>query len=678
MLPSSRLRLHLVLPFHQPLSASQTDIAAVIQHTYAPLLTAMEATPAARLSLHFGGHLLDYLARHDEKFLLRVKDLRKKGQVEVLSGLFYGGLTGHLPEQDVRGQIEMGHEFWESFLGETPSGFWLSELSWSKELPRMFAQTGLQYGFVSDSQLHPTQGDFLAAGMAPSFGRVERAGHAVSAFVLEPTLSTQLPCALPATWLAAAHAAAACRPHHTLATWLRAEAMQPLAHADGAAWLKQFLGVLSNDPKVEMCLPEASHLSMRPAVAPLRLRHIIATELQPTGEPHVAAEFADFAFLYSEVDLLQRRMMRVTLKLHGAIGVMEDEELEESWSDSLATAQRLVFAALCPDAYWRGLAAGFSDPALRDATTARLQRAENMLDALLQGKEAWMSYEEQDLDGDLAEEVFVATAAVQAWVAPQRGGQIYTLDDRLGERNVLDVGSRRAEPFFAEVQRAQKKRSSSAGAAQDPLPLHADAHSRRGIRQFWGSLDVDASAALCGTAANALQAPLDWEVGRCGIDEDGDCSFSLELEALLPVGNSHGKNHSCAVQVQRRLHMPLEAPQLQLHTALTPHKQATGTYALEIPVRLGGATPQLTVNGELHTALSPTTFASVQTLTLRDAAGQGLDLHFATPTAVWCMALHTTVRKIDGFCAMPQGLILMPHVRVTGACTLDVRLTVVR
>jgi hypothetical protein len=658
MLPSSRLRLHLVLPFHQPLSASQQDIAAVIHHTYAPLLTAMEAAPAARLSLHFGGHLLDYLARYDEKFLLRVKDLRKRGQVEVLSGLFYGGLTGHLPEQDVRGQIEMGREFWESFLGETPSGFWLSELSWSKELPRMFAETGLQYGFVSDSQLHPTQGDFLPVGMAPSFGRVERAGHAVSAFVLEPSLSSQLPCGKVAAWLAAAHTAAARRPHRTLATWMRAEALQP--HAHGAAWLQEFLGALGANPQVELCLPEASHQSLRPAVAPLRLRHIIATELQPTGEPHVAAEFADFAFLYSEVDLLQRRMMRVTLKLHGAIGVMEDEELEESWSDSLATAQRLVFAAQCPDAYWRGLAAGFSHPALRDATTARLQRAESMLDALLQGKEAWMSYEEQDLDGDLAEEVFVATAALQAWVAPQRGGQIYTLDDRLGERNLLDVGSRRAEPFFAEVR-----------LHGDNLPLHTDAHPRRGIRQFWGSLDVEAEAALCGTAANALQSPLAWEIRRCGIDEDGDCSFGLELVAQLSFDGD-------SVQVSRRLHMPIESPQLQLHTDLTPQGHAAGTYALEIPVRLGCATPQITVNGEARTAADPTTFAAVRTLTLRDATGNGLDLHFATPTAVWCMALHTTVREVDGYHAMPQGLILMPHVRVTQACALDVRLTVVR
>ncbi|RYF05808.1 MAG: hypothetical protein EOO40_10010, partial [Deltaproteobacteria bacterium] len=114
---ASQLPLQIVVAAHPPLHTSEADHQTALRNIYEPLLQALHRHPEVRLTLHFGGPLLDYLARHQEATLLGLGALRQRGQIEILGGLFYGGLVSHLPEQDVRGQIEMAREFWESFLG---------------------------------------------------------------------------------------------------------------------------------------------------------------------------------------------------------------------------------------------------------------------------------------------------------------------------------------------------------------------------------------------------------------------------------------------------------------------------------------------------------------------------------------------------------------------------------
>src|SRR5689334_11421436 len=111
---AERVPLQIVIPFHQPVSAGPEALDQALERCYLPLLDAIEARADARVALHFSGHLLDHLARSHEAVLMRLKELQKNGQVEVLGGLFYGGIPSILPEVDVRGQIEMTGQFWES------------------------------------------------------------------------------------------------------------------------------------------------------------------------------------------------------------------------------------------------------------------------------------------------------------------------------------------------------------------------------------------------------------------------------------------------------------------------------------------------------------------------------------------------------------------------------------
>lgn len=675
------IRIQVVIPFHQPLTASDADMAQACDSCYLPILDAIEAHDNLRVSLHFTGHLLDYLARKREEFLLRIKSLTKRGQVEVLGGLFYGGIPALLPEMDVRGQIEMAGEFWDSFLGVVPKGFWLSELAWTPELPRLVEETGLEYGFIASGQLH------MEDGMQRALGSVERGGQRLPAFVLDTALSSTLPSRPVDEWIEAAIDHGSKNPHRLLSVWVRAESLglEPGTAAwclDGG-WLSTWFAALSERAELEAVLPADTYPAVHP-VEPLRLRNVCAAELLPMGDTEGVVDWTDFPFLFAEVDTLYRRMLRASEKLREAIGIMEDDELEDTWSDKLATAQRLVFSSQATDAYWRGAKPGFSDPLVRDATMARLARAEAMIDTLVQGEDDFLSTEESDLDGDLAEEVFVSTRHLLAWLVPARGGDVRCLDDRIAERTVLDVGGRRAEPFFSSMAKAPQRSTGKAAKALarrgesltrlgGELPTDSDSVVRRGIRQWILEANATATGFFTGAAADLTPAHVPWDVRNNGIDEEGDLSYTLTLagELALPGGPAR------TLKIEKDLIVPIDAPELRMRCRLELSGGPPVLWAVEIPTRLGPGAMRLWVNGKTVEASTPSQAADVSELRIEAPDGELMELRCTPSLRVWWLPLRTSVRDLDGYRAIDQGLIVVPHLHVDGKAEIEITLSLV-
>ncbi|MBI3179205.1 MAG: DUF1925 domain-containing protein, partial [Deltaproteobacteria bacterium] len=458
------IRLQLVIPFHQPLCAGEDELDKKCEQGYAPLIEAIEGC-TAQVALHFTGHLLDHLSHRRSEILWRIKSLVQNGRAEVLGGLFYGAAPTLIPEIDVRGQIEMMTEYWESAAGVTPAGFWLHQLAWTPDMPRLLAETGLEYGFAARSQVRAPQG---AAG---PFGIVERGGQRLGVFVLDPELSSALPSKSVDAWLEAVLSAAQDQPLTNV--WVRAET---LAAAD-PTWLGEWLQALSS--RTETVLPAQSFADLRPAE---RLMLV----------PGLAPEIA------GAEDTLYRRMLRVSDKLRETIDTMEENGTESEWSDSLATAQRMVFATQVADAYWRSRNPGSGDTALRDAVAERLIKAETLIDQLLQGEDDWIAAEEQDRDADLADEVFVGNRYLTLWLVPAAGGVIRTLDDRATGRNVLDAGG-----------------------------------ERNGIRER-----LVAAGGPEGLLSEGVDTIEEIEIGRNEIDEEGDGTYHLAVRHRLEAGGA--------------------------------------------------------------------------------------------------------------------------------------------
>ncbi len=678
MRQNETVRLQVVIPFHQPLSSTHEQLAQACERCYIPLITALEKHESVRVALHFGGHILDYLARSQEGFLLRVKNLCKRGQVEILGGLFYGGIPALLPEFDVRSQIEMSTEFWESFVGVRPKGFWLTDLAWAAELPRLLDETGLAYGFVASSQVQ------LPAGTPPSLGSLQRGGHKIAAFVLDSSLSQALPARPAVEWMQAVRDIGTRGNEQVLSVWVRAESLglEPGTYAwcHEQHWLTQWFTALTEGLQATLVLPQETFPSVHPA-QPLSLRHVCAPELHAFGAAAPAVEWTDFAYQFSEVDTLYRRMLRASAKLREAIGVMEDEELEERWSDHLATAQRLVFSSQAPDVYYRGQSLGFADPSLRDATMARLLRAENIMDNLVQGDEDWLSFEEVDLDDDGVDEEFVATRRLSVWLDVKRGN-IRTLENRITEANVLDVGGRRPDVRLNESPSTNKssgsKRHEVAARAPIAQPQDIDSAPRRGMREWLVEPETTAEALFGGQAVSLIQPNHTWEVTEHGVDEDGDCSYQLQLRSTIELPGTFGgvENIGRRLICHKAIKVPIDASRISLEYTWELQGGSPVLWALELPVRLGSQDSRLFVEGKQ--VLPPQAASQGRAAYVEGADGSVMLLEFSRPTPLWWHPVRTVGKDSQGWAAIYQGLLLAPVVRIDGHAGLKINIDLQR
>ncbi|OGQ89025.1 MAG: hypothetical protein A2289_18595 [Deltaproteobacteria bacterium RIFOXYA12_FULL_58_15] len=658
--PMVSIRLQVVIPFHQPLCADADIIAKACDSCYEPLLEAIESRPAVRVAVHLGGHLLDYLSRARPEFLLRLKAMNEAGQVEILGGPFYGGAATSIHELDIRGQIQMAAEYWESFAGFVPNGFWLPELAWAPEMPRLVDETGLAYGFVSSSQ--------VVGAAPPALGVLERGGLSIAAYVLNAGLSSALPSVEPDRWLGAAVDAALGEP--IVSAWVRAESLglEPGTHrwCFEQGWLQRWLDTVSGSDQVEMVLPKDTFAASL-EVASLRLRPGISTDLMPLGRNPGPSDWSDFIAGFSEVDSLYRRLWRVSDKLRLFIATMEEDGYEEEWSDTLATVQRLVFAAETPDAYWRGATPGFSDPALRDATMQRLADAESMMDALAQGDDDWIAMEEEERDGDLIDEVFVANRLLSTWIVPVLGGAVRLLEDRVGRRNLLDVGERRTESFFGELRTAPTSRDDSEpprrGAnlcnVSRELPTDADDTPRTMIREWLLEADATATEYFSGSLDTKKQVRPKFEISANAIDEEGDGAYTLRLIEELTIDGLRPRKGS----VNKMLSLPIDAALLRFEYDVSVEGEGGSLFAIEVPLRIGVEAPTLFANGEA-VAMTETELADVTQVLLESDDGAVVALDFEQPTDIWILPVRTTIRDLDGYREVEQGVVIVSVTRV--------------
>ncbi len=587
----STKNLQIVMPFHQPLTASETELEAICAQVYAPLLDAI-AQSGVKVAVHFTGHLLDFLSRHPDDLLARIKVMAKLGQIEILGGLFYGGVPALLPELDVRGQLEMMTEYWESMVGNAPQGFFLPELAWSAELPRLFEDTGFGYGFISSQQIT------LPETANPSLVTLLRGGKQLGAFVLDAPLSEALLHDDAATWMSRL----AARGPLT-SVWIRAESLglwpgtRERAYEQG--FLNQWLSALAaGTHDVTTVLPNAALALAKPAT-PAALKPGLAPELGA----HQGLDWQEFIVFSPLLDTVYRRMLRVSDKLREAIDTMEQDGLEETWSDALATAQRLVFAAQAPDLYWQGPHPGFDNPVLRDAVVDRLSEAEGMIDGLVQGESDWIAVEEDDRDGDLVDEVFVANRHLSAWLLPQAGAKLKSWDDRDSGKNLLDL--------------------TGEGTSEALLPLH-------------GTLDDLTDA----------PAPLTTAVIRSEVDEDGDGTYWLHVR----MGLSSVAAPNLVGDIEKRVSIPIDRAETTLrYTTTTP---VGALLAITLPLRLPPDT-RITVN-DGPVDLVAASYPDVQKLTLASDAGPHLHIGFSPALTVWLAPVPQA----------PGSLVVVPVVRL--------------
>ena len=622
------MTLQLIVTWHQPLGASGAVLAAACQAIYLPWLAQLEAQPSLRTALHIGGHLLDHLARHQGPLLTRLATLQSQGRLEVLAGPFYGPEPALVPEGDLRSQVQMASEFWYGVLGATPAGCWWPAAATAAELPLLLCDTEIAYVFVAAARLA------APAAATPLGGLVslQRGGVRLAAFVVA---AAPAPTAAPSAraWL---EGSLQRHSHEDGGLLTLAIAVEPLGAA-GAAWLAA-LASASQAAAVAWTLPAVAVTAQRPA--------------QPAALLAAATGAVADALRYPEMDTIGRRMLRASERLREAVATMEDEGKGGSWGGALATAQRQLFAAQSGEVYRYCAAHPYFDAGLRDAAQTRLAAVETTVDGLAQSGD-FIAVEDVDLDGDLVEELWVASGSLAVWLVPSQGGVVRHLEERQAGLSLLDASGHGCSLAGSEA----------ASALPPLLPLGC-----RGLRPWLLEAGTTVEEFFAGEALNLLSEGTRWATEHAGIDEAGDADFLLitSAEASLPSLPQR------QVHLRQEILMAIDRPCLTWRAAVTLAGEGAPQLALELPLRGEVPASQLWADGVAVAATAPPQLLAVTELALDLGPERRLVVAAGAALNWWWGPIR------DAAGAPLPGLLLVPLLPLQAAatCTLELRLSI--
>jgi len=125
----------------------------VYQEALKPFLSLLNNYPKTPVVLHYCGSLYTWLEDSHPEFLMLLKEMTRRRQVELLGGGFYAPILPILPDGDKLGQIEKLTTYLRTTFGGRPRGAWIPERVWEPGLTRILANSGIEYVFLDDRHL---------------------------------------------------------------------------------------------------------------------------------------------------------------------------------------------------------------------------------------------------------------------------------------------------------------------------------------------------------------------------------------------------------------------------------------------------------------------------------------------------------------------------------------------
>lgn len=565
--------LLLCLHHHQPVGNFDSVLREACDRSYLPFLETLSRYPSIRVTLHYSGFLLGWIAENRPDILGRLKELVARGQAEILGGGKYEPVMTLLPERDRRGQVRAMADLVGKTFGKRPRGIWLAERIWEPELPASLAAAGVEYLPLDDFH-------FLRAGLDGGeldgiyltemngakvllFPGSERLRYLIPFGGVEEALAeidriTSRPVPFPAAILADDGEKFGVWPgtYDTVYThgWLARFFEGILARADRLRTMT-FAEYADAAPlRGRVYLPSCSYIEMGewglPPAGAARfggLLHDLRAGRYHELKPFLAGgNFRGFLRKYEESNQLHKRMLWVSRRVLAA---------EEKGGGP--EGREFLYRAQCNDAYWHGIFGGLYLNHLRDAAWANLLRAEAASDRILHaGKTGWTECAGGDIDADGGEEFLVKTAGLTLLVHGHDGGSITEVS--LPGRGIAlgHVLTRREEGYhrkFTEAGGAFDGRTSIHDllVLKDPSvadALAVDPWQRASFRETFHreeeppeAILSDRCDPLCATAGRRATARVTRSTGQVRLRMDlsfhgGGAALSLGKSLLVTAG----------------------------------------------------------------------------------------------------------------------------------------------
>ncbi|MGB2705475.1 MAG: alpha-amylase/4-alpha-glucanotransferase domain-containing protein [Candidatus Omnitrophota bacterium] len=413
---------------HQPVDNLGNIFEEAYRRSYEPFLSVLERHPKIKLSLHYSGSLLDWIARERPAFLERVRALIERRQVEILSGGYFEPILPMIPAEDAKGQIAMLARSIKKRLGFDTSGVWLAERVWDPGLSSIFKDSGIKYTILDD--FHLRQSGVKDTGV---FGHYSVKGlDGFSVFASIRRLRYTMPFRQPEVTV------------NFLKELTKNPRVRCVTFADDCekfgfwphtydwvykkGWLEKFFTMLEESDWIRtMTFGEA-------------LR-----ECEPSGEieiPHSSyaemaewcgGNFNNFFKKYPESDLMRKRMLHVSRKIRDGSDEGARKELYKSQSNC---------------AYWHGVFGGFYTNFLRQGVYRHIIKAENGL----AGGNTGNTIEVIKFEDSSNEVICARNEFLALYVDPNYAGSLSEIDYKPFPYNLINTVSRRYEPYHEKLK----------------------------------------------------------------------------------------------------------------------------------------------------------------------------------------------------------------------------------
>lgn len=685
------IRLALVLHNHQPIGNFDHVFEQAYQDSYLPFLDVFARYDSLRISLHTSGSLIEWLDANHPEYVDRLAELVGAGRIEIVGGAFFEPILAMLPSRDRIGQIRAYTRWLTNRLEATIRGLWVPERVWEQSFTRDLVDAGIEYTVLDDFH-------FKNAGLSDSelVGHflTEDDGRVMAVFPGSERLRYTIPFADPQETINHLAGIAETHPNSVvvfgddgekLGTWPETK-----KHVYEDRWLERFFDALvanqdwlrvttlaeAHDevpPSGKIYLPDSSYREMTEWALPVDEQlefERVSHEMQDDPRWNVLQRFVrggfwrNFKVKYPESDEMYARMMAVSRRLADALDAGAMGELVEQ-------ARTELYRGQCNCAYWHGAFGGIYLPHLRNAVYQHLIAADGLLDDLAGRPKNWVEATPGDFDFDGRAEIQLANDKLLALIAPGRGGQLYELDVRSVQHNLLATLARRPEAYHRKVLAGPSHSDGQCASIhervvfkQDDLDqrIQYDDHPRKSLLDLF----YDADATLESVAS--CQAPQrgDFVDGRYEarlrrnpdrvqvlLEREGavdDVSFKLSKAVTLSAASS-------TLEVAYRLEgLP---PERSLHLAVEFNFAGMPAGADDRYFHDG----QGNHLGQLGAKLDLT---DVTELGLSDDwLGLGVVLKTSRPTGLWTFPVETVSQSEGGFELVHQSIAVLPHWHVT-------------
>lgn len=437
---------------HQPVGNFDSVIREAYEKSYKPFIETLWKFPEFKFSIHFSGVLYDWLLENEKEYLLKIKEMVKRGQVEILSGGYYEPILSIIPEKDRLEQIKKMNDFIEDNFSFRPRGLWLTERVWEQELAKTIFSSGLEYTVVDDTHL-------ISAGIPyenlNNYFLTEYDNKIIKIFPINHKLRYMIPFNEPfksVEYLSSLKGGISLMADdgEKFGLWPKT---YKLVYEE--KWLENFINLILSNQNIKMVLlcdylkssnpygivylPTASYHELSQWALPCELSNKLEEKWKTADEETKiflrGGIFKNFFTKYPESNLMHKRMLDVSKK---ANEINHKKALE------------YVYKAQCNCGYWHGVFGGIYLPHIRMAVY------ENILKAQAEIFEDYYSnktiLEEKDINCDGVNEVLVENKDCYFVFSPIGGAMLEWSIKKEGI-NFSSIVNRRKEAYHLKNPR---------------------------------------------------------------------------------------------------------------------------------------------------------------------------------------------------------------------------------